>query len=69
MYCKNIVIRVTFSIDPQQCTKHKVETADQVSRKFVGLVYVIFQTGSCRIIQSYSPGGDNNSRKGESRWA
>ena len=29
---------------------------------------IIFPTGSCLIIQSYSPGGANSTRTGESRW-
>jgi len=31
-------------------------------------VIIIFRTGSCRIIQSCSPGGANSSRTGDSRW-
>jgi len=32
-------------------------------------VDIIFHTGSWLIIQSYSPGGTNSTRTGESRWA
>jgi len=44
-----------------------VEMADKISMKFG--VDNIFWTGSCLIIQSYSPCGDNSTRIGVLRWA
>ena len=53
----SVPYRDYFFGSPVQCTNHNVETADQISVKFVGISISICRTGTCLTIQSYSPGG------------
>jgi len=50
----------------RQPRRRSKKIADKITMKFV--VDVTFRTGSCLIIQSYSPGDAISIRTDESRW-